>query len=69
MATGTVIRWIDDRGFGFIKCDEDSEELFVHVSGVISSVDALQPGQRVRFKQGINERSGRPNAIDVELIT
>ncbi len=29
---GTLIRWNDDRGFGFIEAAAGSEELFVHIS-------------------------------------
>ncbi|WP_167494102.1 cold shock domain-containing protein, partial [Vibrio gallaecicus] len=29
---GKIVRWVDDRGFGFIKSDNLNGDIFVHVS-------------------------------------
>jgi CspA family cold shock protein len=67
MVTGTVACWIDDRGLGFIQKDCGGE-IFCHVNDVVGRVEALRPGQRVKFNEARDKRSGRSNAIEVELI-
>ncbi|MBE4142050.1 cold shock domain-containing protein, partial [Vibrio parahaemolyticus] len=29
---GKILRWVDERGFGFIKSDELDGDVFVHIS-------------------------------------
>lgn len=49
-STGSV-KWYDpERGHGFIKPDEDGEDVFVHHSGIHGSgMKTLMPGDRVEF--------------------
>jgi CspA family cold shock protein len=68
MATGTVSRWIAERGFGFIEPDSGDWDIFCHISDVKGHVEALQPGQRVRFEQAVDDRSGKTHARNVELL-
>jgi CspA family cold shock protein len=49
MATGTVKRYDDAKGFGFITPNEGIEEIFFHVATVRGDASALKPGQRVEF--------------------
>ncbi|MBS4098409.1 MAG: cold-shock protein [Sulfuricella sp.] len=50
MATGTV-KWFNDaKGFGFIKPDDGSDDLFAHFSAIQGSgFKTLQENQRVTF--------------------
>lgn len=50
MASGTV-KWFNPvRGFGFIRPDDGSRNVFVHVSALQhSGLDQLVEGQKVRF--------------------
>ena len=66
MAKGTIRRLITDRGFGFIKTEEETD-LFFHrneLQGV--DYDSLTEGQQVEFdvEQGRNDR---PQAVRVRL--
>ena len=50
MPTGTVGRYFDQKGFGFIKPDEGEKDLFVHITEIkTEGVQALTEGQRVSY--------------------
>ena len=66
MPKGTIKKLITERGFGFIKT-EDEEEVFFHrneLEGVEFS--SLSEGQEVEFEKG-QGRDGRPAAVKVRL--
>lgn len=65
MAKGTIRRLMD-RGYGFIKSDQE-EDLFFHrnnMEGV--EFNSLREGQEVEFEKG-QGRDGRPQAVKVRL--
>ncbi len=66
MAKGTIRRLITERGFGFIKT-EDETDLFFHRND-LQEVDyaSLTEGQQVEFEIG-QGRDGRPQATKVRL--
>lgn len=50
MATGTIKRLVQDRGFGFIR-DDDGQEYFFHRSAVDrNAFDTMYEGQAVTFE-------------------
>jgi len=66
MPKGTIRRLMD-RGFGFIKT-EDETDLFFHrneLEGV--EFNSLSEGQEVEFEKG-QGRDGRPAAVRVRLV-
>ncbi len=66
MPKGTIRKLITDRGFGFIKT-EDETDLFFHrndLEGV--EFNSLSEGQEVEFEKG-QGRDGRPQAVKVRL--
>ncbi len=66
MAKGTIKKLMD-RGYGFIK-GEQEEDLFFHsndVEGV--EFNSLSEGQEVEYEQG-QGRDGRPQALKVRLV-
>ncbi|MFC2025188.1 cold-shock protein [Chloroflexota bacterium] len=65
MPKGTIRRLMD-RGFGFIKTEQE-EDLFFH-SNDLEGVEfaSLSEGQEVEFEKG-QGRDGRPQAVKVKL--
>ena len=65
MPKGTIKK-IMDRGYGFIKAEQE-EDLFFHrndIEGV--EFTSLSEGQEVEFEKG-QGRDGRPQAVKVKL--
>ncbi len=66
MPKGTIKR-IMDRGFGFIKVEEEEKDLFFHrndLEGV--EFNSLKEGQEVEFEKRQGQ-DGRPAAVKVRL--
>ena len=64
MPKGTIRKLVTDRGFGFIKTEQE-EDVFFHrneLQGVEFS--SLREGQEVEFEMG-EGRDGRPAAVKV----
>jgi CspA family cold shock protein len=60
---GTIARWFDNRGFGFIAVDEQPNDIFVHVTDT-NDYSNPQLGDTVEFD--INETNRGPRAINVK---
>jgi CspA family cold shock protein len=65
MTNGTVAKWLGDRGFGFIKC-EDGKEIFVHNSD-IQGKSSLREGEKVEFE--VTQGDKGPRAVKVKPIS
>jgi CspA family cold shock protein len=66
MLTGTIKRFYGDRGFGFIRPDDGSDDVFFHVS--FTGGVTLAERDRVEFEMGIDPKTGRERAQAVRLI-
>jgi len=65
MPKGTIRRLMD-RGFGFIKTEQE-EDLFFHRNDLEEvEFNSLSEGQEVEFEKG-QGRDGRPQAVKVRL--
>jgi cold shock CspA family protein len=62
---GTLVKWSDDRGFGFVALPKTHEELFVHISAFPR--DGVRPriGETISFEVGSGP-DGRKRAERVE---
>ena len=65
--TGTVIWFQNEKGFGFIKQDEEGPDLFVHYTAIqASGYRSLKPEQRVSYIT--EEGKNGPQAANVQKI-
>jgi CspA family cold shock protein len=66
MPTGTIKFFNTEKGFGFIKTDDDSEsDIYVHMNDVEGS--DLTEGERVEFETEIAQKG--PRATNVKRLS
>jgi CspA family cold shock protein len=60
MTTGTVKFYNDQKGFGFIKPEDGSKDVFVHATALErAGMRGLVEGQKVSFDTAEDRRSGK----------
>jgi CspA family cold shock protein len=66
MISGTVKFFNTDKGFGFIKPDDGSNDAFVHISAVqAAGMQTLNPDQRLSYELE-PDRRGRVSAVNLQ---
>ncbi len=63
MKEGTVKFFNNTKGFGFIKPNDSSEDIFVHESGL---VDEIRENDKVKFEEERGKKG--MNAVNVQII-
>jgi len=63
-----MIRWHDEKGFGFIKPDDGGDDIFCHVTGLLDGEGSVRDGDEVKFKVEYDDRKGKDRAQDVEVV-
>lgn len=68
MATGTV-KWFNPaKRFGFIKPDDGSSDVFVHISALeAAGIPMLDEGQRVEYE--LAENKGKMSAVNLKIVS
>ncbi len=65
MTTGTVKFFNPTKGFGFIKPEDGSKDVFVHISAVErSGLGYLAEGQKVSFE--VQQDARGPKAVNLQ---
>ena len=66
MATGSIVRLVRDRGFGFIRTD-NGQEVFFHATGVEGGTpfDTLSEGTQVTCEKAQDTRGRGERAVHV----
>ncbi len=68
MVEGTI-RTITDRGFGFIRPEDENNDIFFHSSALVGvTIDELHQGDRVSFTAEDDPRGKGKRASDVRLL-
>ncbi len=62
---GTVKKWLDFKGYGFIKPDTGGDDIFIHNSDIKGSYD-LKEGQKVEFDVETSYKG--PKAVNLTVI-
>jgi CspA family cold shock protein len=67
LETGTIVRLVRDRGFGFIRV-ANGQEVFFHATGVQGiPFDSLEERQQVTFDRSQDVRGRGERAVRVQL--
>ena len=67
MRTGSIVRLVRDRGFGFIRT-ENGQEVFFHATGMAGfPFDNLMEGQTVTFDIEQDTRGRGQRAVRVQV--
>ncbi|MUK88418.1 hypothetical protein GMD78_08445 [Ornithinibacillus sp. L9] len=62
---GQVIKYFDDKGYGFIK-DENGDNRFFHISNLIGTNDKIHPSALVKFTPNSNEKG--LTCLNIEVL-
>ena len=62
---GTVKKWLEFKGFGFIEPDKGGDDVFIHNSEIKGAHD-LKEGQKVEFD--VENSYKGPKAINLRII-
>lgn len=63
MATGTITRFVDDKGFGFIKAEGQERDLFFHQSAFDG-----QPSEGMTVEFEVEDSDRGPRAANVRAV-
>ena len=69
MTTGTVKFFSQDKGFGFIKLDDGTPDIFVHITALeASGLATLQTDQKVEFDVVRDHKNGKLKAERIKHV-
>ena len=62
---GTVKKWLEFKGYGFIQPDNGGDDVFIHNSN-IKGASELREGQKVEFD--VEDSYKGPKAVNLTII-
>lgn len=67
MSSGTVKWFNPTKGYGFIKPDEEGNDVFVHISAVQNAgLDTLQENQKISYELETG-KNGKQSAVNLKV--
>lgn len=62
-----VVRWFSaERGYGFLRSDDDGKDTFVHYTGIVGKgYRQLEQGAKIEYE--IDATGDRPKAVNVQV--
>eukprot|EP00404_Azadinium_spinosum_P024174 CAMPEP_0180591012 /NCGR_PEP_ID=MMETSP1037_2-20121125/18975_1 /TAXON_ID=632150 /ORGANISM="Azadinium spinosum, Strain 3D9" /LENGTH=96 /DNA_ID=CAMNT_0022609267 /DNA_START=71 /DNA_END=361 /DNA_ORIENTATION=- len=64
--TGTVKKFMEDKGFGFITPDDGGDDVFIHIKQC--NCESLSEGDQVSYDSEWNDRKGKYQGNNCSLI-
>eukprot|EP00747_Dinoflagellata_sp_TGD_P169280 gnl/TRDRNA2_/TRDRNA2_197863_c0_seq1.p1 gnl/TRDRNA2_/TRDRNA2_197863_c0~~gnl/TRDRNA2_/TRDRNA2_197863_c0_seq1.p1 ORF type:complete len:276 (-),score=56.62 gnl/TRDRNA2_/TRDRNA2_197863_c0_seq1:56-883(-) len=62
---GTLSRWSVEKGFGFVKPEDGSEDLFCQAKSLVDGEGSVSQGDAVTFIKKWNELKGKHEAVNI----
>lgn len=63
---GKLVRWIDDKGFGFIKPDNGKADIFIHISALRGMSREPIIGDVIHYEIGL-DANGKTRAVNARI--
>ena len=65
--TGSIVKYFEDKGFGFIRPENGGKDVFFHISRLTEgSASDLIPGSKILFEVGM-DRTGKTAATSLRV--
>jgi cold shock protein len=65
--TGSIVKYFEDKGFGFIRPDNGGKDVFFHISRLTEGAATdLTPGSKILYKVGM-DRTGKTAATSLRV--
>src|SRR5947207_2755572 len=65
--TGSIVKYFEDKGFGFIRPDNGGKDVFFHISRLTDGAASdLVPGSKILYEVGM-DRTGKTAASSVRV--
>jgi CspA family cold shock protein len=67
-STGTIVKYFDEKGFGFIRPDDGGRDVFFHISRLVEGDStSLAPNRKVAFEVA-PDKYGKMAAANVRIL-